>query len=345
MRAGVRLLFAVAVTVAVAFASYGAAATVIFSSANDPDVRCDTDGVEITGWSLSPALGEVEAVEVTAIDPSCVGAELYVQALQDGSPLADGSLVVASSHTGGNIATVSFTALGGSSAPVAVSAVDVTGVSVLMHRGSEPATGPSDLPCELLGMSIESWGVDLVSSIVSSISVAGINPDCIGSDLVLVVYEDGDVIADGRVLLTAGNTGSDVLTIAFTTPGAGNAASPEEASVITGVEFYVEGEVEDEVPFGPTDETITEPEAVPPTTGSNLTAQVQGTQIIPPSGETAEQPELVNEILGIRTVPSTGSGGLLSGNGQEAAPVFAATIAGLVAGVLGFTGLRRTRRQ
>src|SRR5690606_9324492 len=162
-----------------------------------------------TGWSLSPVLLEVESVELTEIDASCVGAELYVQVMQDGSPLADGSLIVDNGHTGGNIATVNFTALGGSNTPVTVSAVDVTGVSVLLHRGSEPAVGPADLPCELLGMSIEGWGVDLVSAIVSTVSVVDVNPDCIGSDLVLVLYAGGDVIADGRVLLTAGNTGSD----------------------------------------------------------------------------------------------------------------------------------------
>jgi hypothetical protein len=337
-----RVLLGVVLSVTLAFAGYAAAATVIFSTAIDADLRCDPDEVVVSGWSVLPSLVVVEAVELTDIDASCVDAELYVLVMQDGSPLADGSFIVDSGDAGANIANVTLTTVGASTTPELVPAADITGISVLLHRGSEPATGPPDQPCELLGMSIEGWGVELLSATVSSVRLVDVASNCIGYDLVMVLDQNGTVVADGRVLLTASNTGSDVLTMPLTQPGDSAAPISLHVTVITGIEVYVEGEVPDGPPPGPdASQDGQQPANQGVTTAVNipvdLTDEVQGVQILP-GGDTDEEPALVNEIEGVRRLPTTGSGGLLGSSSRDRAALHAAVTA-LIAGAT-ITGLR-----
>jgi hypothetical protein len=346
-----RLLLAVAVTVAVAFASYASAAPVIFTNATDPDVRCDTDGVAVSGWSLLASLGDVDAVELTEIDPSCVGSELYVLLMQDGSPLADGSFIVDSSDTGANVANVPFTNIGASTAPRLVSAEDITGISILLHRGSEPAIGPSDMPCELLGMSIEGWGLDSLSAMVSSIRLVDIAPQCIGNEIVVVLDQNGTVVGDGRALLSNANTDSEVLVVSLTEPGGGTVPLAVHASVITGIQIYVEGELADEEPG--VDGGPDLPPAVPgpsvtfdvPPALSGSTAEVQGIQIIPQGRDDGEQSTLVDEIGGVRRVPGTGSGGLLNRDFQGSAALHGTIVALALGLLIAVLALRKSRHR
>ena len=334
-----RVLISVALALGVAFASYGAAATVIVSSAIDPDLRCDPDEV-IVGWSIAPGLADVDAVELTQIDPDCVGAELYVLVMQDGAPLADASFIVNPAQTGSNVAGVPLTTIGAATTPVVLPITSVTGVSVLMHRGSEPATGSSDLPCELLGLRIEGWGVELLSAMVSSVRLVDVNPECIGNELVLELDQDGTVIADGRVVLTAGNTGSNIVTVVLTPPGASTAPISLHATVITGINVYVEADVPDEQepPVGEGPDNDAGPQGVINIPVS-LTDEVQGTQLIPSEPE----PALVDEIGGVRQLPSTGSGGLLGPNAQRQFAIHAAIAAVVFAVTFIALGVRKSQ--
>jgi hypothetical protein len=320
----VKLVLSLVVALSVAFASHAAAQTIVFSTATDPDVRCDPTGV-VVGWQIDAGLGSVSSATVSGIDPECAGAELYLQVTQSGVAAADGVLTLTAAHVGPNSAAVPFTQPGGSTAPVVLAAQAITGVSVLIHRGSQPATGTADNPCELIGMRIEGWGVDLLSAMVSSVRLTGISSACIGNEVVLRLDQNGAVIADARALLTAGNTGANVLTLGLTAPGAASTPLSLHASVITGISVSVEGEDGggiDDVDAGPGTPVFTAP--------------------IPETPAQQPQQQLVDEVAGVQeqpqALPATGSGGLRSGGGSASlllvTPLVLAMTTALVALIL-----------
>ncbi len=338
----IRLLLSLSAVIGIAFATYASAA--VFSTASDPDLRCDTEGVTGT-WILDPGLNNVQGLQLNDIDPSCVDAETYAQALAGDTLLAASGTTLASGNVGsGNVVI-----------PLSPQSIQsVTGLSVLMHKGSEAATGPAgEVPCALDGMRIQGWGVDNPTAMVSSIRLTGIDSDCIGSEIVAVLDEGGNFLAEARATLTTGNTGANILTLPL--------PSPLRVSVVTGIEIYVEGEVEPEEPGNPN------PPETPGTTGTgSVTATGGGTTTNPPGRSSTttttpsnqsnaagarstggssgtSSPGLISEVAGVRGLPSTGMGFIDKTEAGQALYYFAVIM--LAAGALLVAYALRPRRR
>jgi hypothetical protein len=324
----------------VAFATYAYAAPVIFSTVTDPDLRCDPNQVSVASWNLGPGFADVNGVDLTDIDPDCVGANLYLLTSNNGAPLADASLTVTSGQTGAAHASLGFTGIGNNT-PVTASAADITGVSVLLDRGSEPSTGIANSPCELLGMRIDGWGVDQLTAMVSSVRLTDINPDCVGNTILAELNQSGTVLADGSAPLTVANTGANVLTIPLTVPGASTAAQALHASVITGIQVSVGSELLTTIEGGPTT-TATQRTANPQASLPGLVTQVESTTTTQNANVAGA---LTSEVAGVRSLPQTGSGGFLGSAGATASWWRLVIALAVVALVLTALLLRRRRAR
>jgi hypothetical protein len=308
------------VSLGVLFSGYASALT--FSTLTDSDLRCDTDGVVIAGWGVSPGAGEVQSVTLTEIAPACEGAELQVVVRQAGNPIADGRLTVAAGQTGANAATIALTQPGASTAAVSLSAASIEEASVLLHRGSEAATGIAESPCEFIGASIDGWDVDPLTAQVSGVRLRGISTACIGNEVLIELLDGGSVVRDGSVVLNAANTGSNVVTVPVTAVGGSNAVLTVAAAIPTSIQISVIGD-DPVVPPPPGNETNTNPGANsgdggdgPSSTsntgsGNTQTSETLGTQSTSPQTTSPAPDALTDEVLGTRDepsrLPSTGS--------------------------------------
>ncbi len=356
-----RLLFSLAIAAGVAASTYGAAATVIFSDISDDNLVCDP-GVQVMNWGLlpPPSIGQVSSVQIGDIDPACIGAEMYVVATSAGTPVGDGGLTLTAATTGANLATVNFTSVGSSTTPVVLSAADITGINVLIHRGSQPATGNVESSCELVGMQIDGWGVDPVSAIVTSVRLTQVNTGCIGKDLQVLIRQGTTVIADSHNTLTSSNTGANVLTAIFTVPGDSTTSVQLGAAAITGIQISVSGESEQvTTPTGTVTQLATGPlvgsPPAPPVNTSQTLSSTSSSPSPPPTqfvqttvvGETG----FTSEVAGARSngifPAKTGDAGLLGR--VKVAPGITMTpwvlVAGLVLILCGWLGLRRRHRS
>lgn len=96
-----RLFVSLALVVALAVAAFGAAAALnvdggVIQAGSDTNLQCDTDGVRVDGWGLETDDGSVHFVRIHDIDPSCSGADLFVNITENGSKIAEGQAQIPS---------------------------------------------------------------------------------------------------------------------------------------------------------------------------------------------------------------------------------------------------------
>lgn len=102
-----RLFVSLALVLALAVAAFGAAAALqvnggVIQAGADTNLQCDTDGVRVDGWGLETDTGQVSFVRIHDIDPSCAGADLFVNITQNGQKIAGGSATIPSDGGAGD---------------------------------------------------------------------------------------------------------------------------------------------------------------------------------------------------------------------------------------------------